>query len=296
MAQSTEKARKAVVKLGDIPLDVYQLPNGDYRLYSASVAEVIEKRRRNLYEFLNGKSPEALPYKDLNLCGISDVLVEGKGNSIKPIPVEVAIAYWRYWDKKGNQKAGAIISACIAESIERRADLAFGIGRNEEERQDRFAQHLTPEAMAEQQEMGIALEVELEKLRIEKLKLEKESKQADLNLIQFRHLIVQTCPEPIQQKVLGYQTVEKVERIETVIDRQTGEQSKGIGITYVAKALGFKNNKAAWDWLESVDYGKESGRWHSELSAVHALKLSREDLQYLKDIFPESNRQMFLGE
>ena len=128
--QPTEKARKAVVNLGDIPLDVYQLPNGDYRLYSASVAQAIDKRRYNLSQFLDGKSPEALPHKGLNLSQISDVLVEGQGNSIKPIPVEVAIAYWRYWDKKGNQKAGAIISACIAESIERRADLAFGIGRN----------------------------------------------------------------------------------------------------------------------------------------------------------------------
>lgn len=164
--------------------------------------------------------------------------------------------------------------------------------------------------MVQEQHPDIALEVELQKIKLEMVKAETEkekaiaqaqqaiasAKQADLNLVHFRHTITTTCPEPVQQKILGYQTVTQIERVQTVIDRQTGEESEGVGITYVAKALGFKNTKAAWQWLESVGYGKESGRWRHELAAIHTPKLSRDDLQHLKDIFPESGRQMFFGE
>jgi predicted RNase H-like nuclease (RuvC/YqgF family) len=45
---------------------------------------------------------------------------------------------WRYWDKKGNLQATAIIDACIREAIERRADEAFGVYRSTEEYNQRI--------------------------------------------------------------------------------------------------------------------------------------------------------------
>ena len=157
-------------------------------------------------------------------------------------------------------------------------------------------QHLNP---------NYAQEIELIKLENERLKLETEkekaiakSKEFDLKLTQFRHTITTTCPESIQQKILGYQIVkQEPEIIEKTIDTSTGKTYDGVGITFIRKSLGFSNNNQCWNWLESVGYGKNSSHWKNELSAVNHKKLSRDDLQYLMDIFPESkNRQLFLCE
>lgn len=150
--------------------------------------------------------------------------------------------------------------------------------------------------LVQQQAPQFAQEIELLKLRNESLKLESQKHQAELALMQFRHNIVSFCPEPIQQKILGYQVVEKTEVIEKVIDRATGDESDAVGITYVAKALGFKTTKQAWGFLERIGYGKESGHWKSELSAVYHAKLPREVFHEILDRFPDDDRQLFLGE
>lgn len=136
------------------------------------------------------------------------------------------------------------------------------------------------------------------RLKIEYEKLKGQNLQSEFALTQFRHTIVTTCPEPVQQKVLGYQTVKEVERVEVVIDKNSGQECDGVGITYIAKSLGFKTTQQCWAWLERVGYGKDSNKWQNELTAIHTPKLSRNDLQYLKDIFADSRQeqQLFLGE
>jgi hypothetical protein len=91
--------------------------------------------------------------------------------------------------------------------------------------------------------------------------------------------------------------VKEVEKIPVVIDKSTGEEFDGVGITYIAKTLGFKNNQQCWAWLEKKGFGKDSEKWHNELTAINSQKLPREDLEYLKDIFKEEKyRQLWLGE
>lgn len=135
------------------------------------------------------------------------------------------------------------------------------------------------------------------KLKIEYERLKGQNLHSEFALTQFRHTIVTTCPEPVQQKILGYQVVKEVEKVEVVVDKRTGQEYDGVGITYVAKALGMKNNEC-WTWLEQNGYGKDSGKWHNELTAISTPKLSRDDLQYLKEIYTEQKqgRQLFLGE
>ena len=147
----THKARKVDIRMGVIPLDVYQMPNGNYKLYPASIMGAIDEVSNgpSLRRFLSGKSPEALPHKDFKLQQVPQIEVVGFSAPIKPVPIEIAIAYWKYKYRKGNQKAGALIDACLHESIERRADAAFGVVRSEEEREQRFASHMTDEAIAE---------------------------------------------------------------------------------------------------------------------------------------------------
>jgi hypothetical protein len=139
------------------------------------------------------------------------------------------------------------------------------------------------------------LRIELAKIEAQKETAIASGKQADLSLIQFRHIVTTTMPEVIQQKVLGYQTIEKTEIIERTVTPD-GQQLDGIGITYIQKRYGFKSTKQAWEWLESIGCGKFSGHWNSELVAVDRSALPRELLPKLDELAQSGSRQPFLGE
>lgn len=145
--------------------------------------------------------------------------------------------------------------------------------------------------------------VEMMKLKIELAAIESQKeaaiaqgKNADLQLTQFRHYVTTALPEPVQQKILGYEEVKTTEIVERVIDRSSGEMSDGLGITYVAKSLGL-TNKQCWSWLERNGYGKNSEHWEPQLSAVTSLKMSRETFEEVKHRFGDGgDRQMWIGE
>ena len=73
---------------------------------------------------------------------------------------------------------------------------------------------------------------------------------------------------------------------------------EGVGITYIQKRFGFKSTKAAWDWLDSIGYGKDSGFWESQPALVHTPRLTPDHLEVVKTKFAskEGNRQMIFGE
>lgn len=83
---STQKAIKAIIHLGNIPLDVYQMPDGSYKLYIESVTAAIDRPNNDLFRFLAGKSVQALPYKDRKLLQEPMIDVEGYGGSVKQDP------------------------------------------------------------------------------------------------------------------------------------------------------------------------------------------------------------------
>jgi hypothetical protein len=142
-----EKAVKATISLGSIPLDVYLLPDGSYKLYVESVTAAIDKPSNDLLDFLQGKSPQALPYKNRRVLQEPMIEVEGYGGSIKPIPVELATAYWFHRALKNNAIAQALVQASLIETIERRADVAFECKRTEVEYNQKFGDRLE-EALA----------------------------------------------------------------------------------------------------------------------------------------------------
>jgi hypothetical protein len=69
-----------------------------------------------------------------------------------------------------------------------------------------------------------------------------------------------------------------------------------VGITYIARRLGFKSTAQCWKFLDSIGYGKDSGYWKDELIAQHSPKLSRDDLYAIEQHYPDAQRQLFLGE
>ena len=134
----TVKAISAIILLGTIPLIIYQLPDGGYKVDAIGVMNAVDKKGSALTRFITGKSALALPFGGYNFTQAQSIPVYGNAQLIKPVPIALATAYWLNEATKGNVKARALVQASMAESIERRADVAFTIKRTESEYNLRF--------------------------------------------------------------------------------------------------------------------------------------------------------------
>jgi hypothetical protein len=134
----TIKAVRAEILLGNIPINVYQMPDGDYKLAGRQVTDVIEEPNNSLIRELGVKSLKALPHADPSLIQVK----AETGETFIPVAIEDAATYWGIMATKGNAKAIAVLVASTIEAIERRADAVFNIQRTEEERNKRFETRL----------------------------------------------------------------------------------------------------------------------------------------------------------
>lgn len=130
----TIKAIRAEIFLGDISLNVYQMPNGEYKLAGRNVTDAVGEHNSSLTREMGVKSLKALPNADLSLTHLK----AESGETFIPVAIQDATEYWGRVAKKGNHLAIAILVASATEAIERRADAAFNVKRTEEERNERF--------------------------------------------------------------------------------------------------------------------------------------------------------------
>ena len=127
------KAIRVGISLGEIPLDVYQMPSLIYKMSGRNVTDAIDEPNNSLIRIHGVKSLKALPHADSSLIQVKAVT----GETFIPVSIEDAAFYWAEMAQRGNNKAKAILIACTVESIERRADHALGIMRSEDERNER---------------------------------------------------------------------------------------------------------------------------------------------------------------
>ncbi len=127
------KARRAVMQLGNLELDVFQLPDGSYRMSQTQIAEAVGLSRQYLSRFLSSKWLKALPGLDRSSHDFDRVEYEGRGRPINAVPLDIAFAFWLYQVTRGNKRAIALAYACGTETLTRRADRAFGVVRPEQE-------------------------------------------------------------------------------------------------------------------------------------------------------------------
>jgi hypothetical protein len=125
------------ILLGDIDLEVFRLPDGSYQLSQTQTAKAVEKPELSTRQFLASQSPYALPYKDFTPVKGK---VKGEKTSVNLIPIPIAAAYWVKEAIAGNTVAGFLLAATAAESIERRADQAYGVKKSEEEYNQKIAE------------------------------------------------------------------------------------------------------------------------------------------------------------
>lgn len=138
---SVIKAVRAQITLGDIELDVFQLPDGSYVMSSTQIAELMGRTEKYYRPKYLSKELQALLGERLaTVQSLTKVAFES--TRINPLPLDVVGICFAFEASKGNQTALGLVVASQIESLERRADAAFGVLRTEEERNQRFATRL----------------------------------------------------------------------------------------------------------------------------------------------------------
>jgi hypothetical protein len=132
---TTTKAIRANVTLGDIELDVFQLPDGSYQISQSQTCLAVNKPPKRMVELTRSEKGQILIQSGFEK-GLK-VKVEGS-KPVNLVPLEVAFQFWVLELAIGNQDALALVVACGTEALERRADNAFGVVRDEEERNERL--------------------------------------------------------------------------------------------------------------------------------------------------------------
>ena len=134
------KAQRATIAIAaDIEINAYLLPDGRIKLAGRNVTDAVGEPNNSLPRIMGVKSLKSLPSADLSLIQVK----ADTGETVTPVSIDDAIAYWTKMAIKGNQQAATLIGALAAESLERRADRVFGIQRTEEERDLRLATRLS---------------------------------------------------------------------------------------------------------------------------------------------------------
>jgi hypothetical protein len=148
-------------------------------------------------------------------------------------------------------------------------------------------------------------EIERLKLELELARAQESTARTQERLMQATNAIANLHGTGMVALILGKPDAilthtEVIEKT-VAVDPKTGRvlaQSDGLTIGYLTKRLGFKNNEQTWQWLNSVQLGKDSGVWSKELTAHPTLKLPRQLLPQVQRLFAYQvgNRQLLLGE
>jgi hypothetical protein len=142
------------------------------------------------------------------------------------------------------------------------------------------------------------LDLELE---LQLVKAKTDCYLSEQKLIDTRHLITTTLPEPLQQKILGYQVVERVEYRDRVIrSGQVINDGSTLNKTELCSRYGFlKNGKPDYKRLNSyLDRLNLPRQMWSEVDAVRTnLEFKCEHLLELdRAIYSADERQLWVGE
>lgn len=147
MSQRANKAKtvtavRAEIKLGNLKLWVFQLPDGEYRLSKTQILEVIEENTNWLSRLPKNSKKALEAMKNNGFTGYQiqvSVKLERGVTRAQTLSVSDAMTVWFHFAKDYNPMALDLLFNCGIETVERRADKAFGVKRSEEEYNERFA-------------------------------------------------------------------------------------------------------------------------------------------------------------
>lgn len=188
------KAKRQMIQIGDISLEVAMLPDGSYRLNHAQATEVVDKNRDSMSRFRRSKYIRALLGDTSQGYTVpEEVFLEGVNRLINPVTIELACLFWQKCALEGNLKARTIVVALVKHSLYELADEAFGVKRSEGERcrltddvsassvarleaiyQNLSAPELSQQAIAPSSEQELQLKIQLAQIELERERLRHE--------------------------------------------------------------------------------------------------------------------------
>ena len=142
--------------------------------------------------------------------------------------------------------------------------------------------------------------IENMKLKIQLASLENSKAQAELQILQLRQYVTTALPEPVQQKILGYQTIETVEYRDRIIaeDRLLND-GNSVTKTELCRRYGYLTKGGAPDYQRLnkrlKDLNLPSEAWELRARIQDTQELRREYLPEL-DRMMTNGDQMWLGE
>lgn len=138
-------------------------------------------------------------------------------------------------------------------------------------------------------------------LRLQLAQAETQKALAEKAVLDARHLIVATCPEPVQQKILGYSVVEKVEYRDRIIHGQDLiNDGSTINKTALCRRYGFVSKSGKPDYiklnrhLDSLNVPDYA--WENVPSIRENQELRRDYLEELDKKIIDDSRQLWFGE
>jgi hypothetical protein len=141
------------------------------------------------------------------------------------------------------------------------------------------------------------------KLKHDLARLENERVQAELKILQFKQYVVTTLPEPIQQKVLGYQVVKEIEYRDRVIkDGEIINHGETVSKDALCRRYGLMtrtgspNYKLLNVYLDELGITNSHEMWKSSVTFREIDQFKREFLSVLDEKMLDANRQLFIGE
>jgi len=146
----------------------------------------------------------------------------------------------------------------------------------------------------------LQLRIELAKIESQKALAECQKVQAESQLLQFRHFVLTALPEFQQQKILGYEIVEKTEYQDRIVDISGNILNDGLTATKkeLCKRLGFITKSGASDYKRLNHYLDKLP--HTAFEDVAILQenrqLRRDWIAELERMVNDSNRQKWIGE
>ncbi|MDJ0534748.1 MAG: hypothetical protein QNJ70_20085 [Xenococcaceae cyanobacterium MO_207.B15] len=166
------------IYLGETPLTVAMLANGDYRLSQTEVAGAIDKVPDSITQFLESQYFKDLSDQSLESEKSEEPLwIEGSNKPINPISIGLACLYWRKWAIAGNEKAQGLAVAMVQHSLQKQQSMPD-----------------TPTIRELKLRIRLA-ELELEKARVQKRQLEKALALHSLENSEGEGLIFKTWEE-----------------------------------------------------------------------------------------------------
>lgn len=139
----TDRAKRAVIPIGELQVEGFQMPDGSYRMSITSAAVAVGTTQQNATNFLRSKALQSLQGKGYTPQTPEEIEVESTEQSrgqtrIRALPLDLVMFFWISQCSRGNKQAMTLLAALAVETLERRFDMTFGVARSEAERQVRL--------------------------------------------------------------------------------------------------------------------------------------------------------------